>query len=318
MESIEELAEVRTAHAVLWVDIIGHGDEELLNGVRDVLGLHPLAIEDVVNLGQRPKLEEYDENLFCVVRMARDEDGAVNTEQLSLFLADDVVVTFQEREGDCLDAVRERIRSARGRIRERGADYLFYALIDAVVDAFGPLIENVGDRIEELEELVFTEARGARVDPVGPLHAARRDLLVLRKAVVPLRDSLARLLTREFRFIHDETLLYIRDCVDHLHRAADGVESYRELSHSVMEAHISVVNHRMNDVIGLLTIVSTIFIPLSFLVGLWGMNFDYDASAWNMPELHMPYAYPVALGFMACVVVGQLWFFRRKGWLRFR
>ncbi len=316
VETIEELAAVRERFDVLWVDVVGHGDEEILLGVRDAIGLHPLAVEDVVNLGQRPKVEEYDENLFCVVRMpSRDERDRVQTEQLSLFLAEGVVVTFQERDGDCLDEVRERIRTARGRVRTRGADYLFYTIIDAVVDAYLPLLEALGDAIEDVEEAVLLEKHS---DPVSALHAAGRNLLVLRKAVLPLRFGLERLVARDHRFIAEDTTLYFRDCIDHLHRAADLIDSYRDLSRSVIDAHISVESHRMNDIMGLLTVVSTIFIPLSFLVGLWGMNFDYDASRWNMPELHLPYAYPVALLFMFAAAAGQLWFFYKKGWLRFR
>lgn len=312
VESLDELATLTAEYEVVWIDVTGHGDAELLRAVRETLGLHELAVEDVVNLGQRPKVEPFDENLFCVVRMLGSDGRGVHSEQLSVFLRAGIVVTFQERSGDCLGALRQRIRDARGRIRTRGADYLFYAVVDAVVDGYFPILANVGDRIEDIEERVLDEALD---DPVGPLHSARRDLLILRKSIMPLRDALAPLVTRETPFIDADTRIFFRDVVDHLQRGADAVEAYTDLAGSVMDAHLSVVSHRLNDVMALLTIVSTIFIPLSFLVGLWGMNFDHTASNWNMPELHARYGYPIALGVMLSVAAGQLIYFRRRGWL---
>ena len=312
IQSIEDVAAVRSEFEVVWIDVIGHGDAELLRSVRSVLGLHELAVEDVVNLGQRPKLEAFDENLFCVARMLESDERGVHSEQLSLFLADGVVVTFQEHAGDCLGALRKRIRDDRGRVRSRGADYLFYAVLDAVIDGYFPILSKVGDRIEDIEERVLDESIH---DPVGPLHSARRDLLILRKSILPLRDAMAPLADRDHAFVREDTRVYFRDAVDHLRRTADAVEAYRDLAGSVMDAHLSVVSHRLNDVMALLTIVSTIFIPLSFLVGLWGMNFDHTVSNWNMPELHARYGYPVALAIMLGLALAQLAYFRRRGWL---
>ena len=312
VQSIDEVATVRGEFDVVWIDVIGHGDAELLRSVRSALGLHELAVEDVVNVGQRPKLEQFDENLFCVARMLDADEHGVHSEQISIFLADGVVVTFQEHAGDCLGALRERIRDDRGRVRSRGADYLFYAVLDAVIDGYFPILARVGDRIEEIEERVLDEATH---DPVSPLHRARRDLLILRKSIYPLRDALAPLAERDHAFVREETRMFFRDAVDHLRRAADGVDAYRELARSVMDAHLSVVSHRLNDVMVLLTIVSTIFIPLSFLVGLWGMNFDHSVSVWNMPELHARYGYPIALVVMLSLAFAQLRYFRRRGWL---
>lgn len=314
LDDIGDLALLTAKFPVVWVDVTGYGDPALLDGIRDALGLHALAVEDVVHLGQRPKLEEYDRSLFCVARMLEPSTTGVQTDQLSVFLTDGVVVTFQERPGDCLDTVRNRIREARGRIRKHGPDYLFYALLDAVVDSYMPIIEDLGDRIEEVEERVLLESTS---DVIAEIHEAKVQLLVLRKAVHPLRDALDRILTAEYAAISPETVLYFRDCVDHLHRLADHVESYRDLTQSVMQAHISVVSHRMNDVIGLLTIVSTVFIPLTFLAGVWGMNFDHAASRLNMPELHWAFGYPAALLVMGVIAAAQLWYFGRRGWLRF-
>ncbi|MFT6395640.1 MAG: magnesium transporter [Bradymonadia bacterium] len=312
IQSLAEVEPYRKQYPVVWIDVIGHGDEELLRTVQESLGLHELAVEDVVNLGQRPKLEEFEENLFCVARMLDRDERGVHSEQLSLFLAEGVVVTFQEHEGDCLDHLRTRIRKGRGRIRNHGADYLFYALLDGVIDGYFPILASVGDRIENIEERVLDESLR---DPVAPLHSARRDLLMLRKSIYPLRDALAPLVVGTEEFIQPETRVYFRDAVDHLRRAADGVDAYRDLASSVMDTHLSVVSHRLNDVMALLTIVSTIFIPLSFLVGLWGMNFDHTISDWNMPELHTPYGYPIALVAMFALALAQLSYFRRKGWI---
>ncbi len=312
VQSIAEVSSYRERFPCVWIDVIGHGDAELLRTVQESLGLHELAVEDVVNLGQRPKLEEFDENLFCVARMLERDERGVHSEQLSLFLAEGVVVTFQEHRGDCLGLLRQRIRKGKGRIREQGADYLFYALLDGVIDGYFPLIAEVGDRIEDIEEGVLDETLR---DPVAPLHSARRDLLMLRKSIYPLRDALAPLVNGTHEFIDPATRVFFRDAVDHLRRAADGVDAYRDLASSVMDAHLSVVSHRLNDVMALLTIVSTIFIPLSFLVGLWGMNFDHTISDWNMPELHTRYGYPMALGAMFVLALGQLAYFKRRGWL---
>ncbi|MCB9507688.1 MAG: magnesium/cobalt transporter CorA [Myxococcales bacterium] len=306
---------LRATYPVVWADVDGHGDLQLLDALRDSLGLHHLAVEDVVNLGQRPKLEEYDENLFVVLREAQLTDATLVTEQLSIFLADGLVVSFQEAPGDVFDSVRERIRSARGRVRRSGADYLFYALIDAVVDSYFPLLERIGDNIEALEDAVLLEATD---DVISPIHVARRELLVLRKCIDPLRDALGRVPTEESAFIGEESRVYFRDVVDHLNRAHDLVDTYRDLCHSVMDSHLSVMSARLNDVMGLLTVISTIFIPLGFLVGVWGMNFDPAVSKWNMPELRWEYGYPAAIAVMALVAGAQLWFFRRRGWIRLR
>lgn len=313
IRSVHQLSTLRPRYPVVWIDVIGHSDPATLTAVRDELGLHALAVEDVVNLGQRPKLEEYAQNLFCVARMMSSDDDELRSEQLSLVLAKGVVLTFQEQFGDCLDTVRDRIRTGGGRIRAMGADYLFYALVDAVVDGYSPPLELIGDRIEEIEERVLL---GNATDPITDIHHCKRDLIMLRRAVLPLRDALRPLQREGARFVSADTLLYFRDALDHLDRAADHIDSYRDLANAVMDTHISVVGHRMNDVIGLLTIVSTIFIPLSFLVGLWGMNFDYEVSHWNMPELHLPYAYPIALVLMFGIAGAQLWYFKRRGWLR--
>ncbi len=304
---------LRERFPVVWIDLIGHGDVALLDAVRNAFGLHALAIEDVANLGQRPKVEDYHQNLFTVVRMLEAEGAGLVSEQLALFLLDGVLVTFQERSGDCLDSLRERIRDARGRVRSMSSGYLFYSVLDAVIDGYFPLIESVGDRVEALEEDVLF---GPNADPIGPLHEAKRDLLMLRKTVFPLREAFGHLRRSQCAFIGPETELYLRDAADHVQRACDTVEVYRDLANSVMDAHISVVSHRLNDVMALLTIISTIFIPLGFLTGLYGMNFDSSASRWNMPELAHPFGYPVLIAAMLLVSAGQLIFFWRRGWLR--
>jgi magnesium transporter len=298
----------------VWINTDGLGDAEMISGLGGVLGLHPLSLEDIVNVHQRPKLEQYDEYAFVVVRMAElPEAGELVTEQFCLVLGQNFVATFQERPGDCLGPVRDRIRKQRGRVRKFGPDYLAYALLDAVVDSYFPLLERLGDRLEQLEDLVLAN-RGR--DTPRRLLAARHDLLTLRRAIWPLREALSSLYRDESPFISDSTRVYLRDCYDHTVQLLDMVEAYREVTSGLMDIHLSTISNRMNEIMKVLTVIATIFIPLTFISSIYGMNFDPDTSPWNMPELRWRWGYPFALGIMAAVIVGLLLFFRTRGWLR--
>jgi magnesium transporter len=304
------LAELRDRWPVLWVNVDGVGDAGAIEAIGDVFGLHRLALEDVMNVHQRPKVEEYDDYVFAVTRMASLAER-LDTEQLGLFLGDGWVLTFQERPGDCWDLVRERLRAGRGRIRSQGADFLFYALIDAVVDHVYPLLEEFGTRMEVLEEEVIERPRR---EMVAVIHAARRDLMALRHTAWPMREAVGQLYRDPIRHITDSTRFYLRDTYDHTVQVIDLLENFREMASALMEVYLSSVNQRMNEVMKVLTIIATIFIPLTFIVGIYGMNFDPDASPWNMPELGWYWGYPAVMLLMLSIAVGLLGFFRWRQW----
>jgi magnesium transporter len=298
---------------VTWVNVEGLGNVETLRTLGSIFDLHGLALEDVINVHQRPKVEEYGQHFFIVARMARLGER-LETEQLSLFLGKNFVLTFQEGyPGDCLEPAREHIRKARGRIREAGADYLAYALLDAVVDSYFPILEAYGNRLETLEDELLT-----RLDHniVARIHAAKRDLLTLRRAIWPQRETFNTLLRDVIPLITNETRLHLRDCYDHTVQLIDLVETYRELASDLTDVYLSSVGNRTNETMRVLTVIATIFIPLTFIAGVYGMNFNPSTSPWNMPELNWYWGYPFALALMIAVIVGQLVFFWRRGWLR--
>ena len=299
---------------VLWLNIDGLGDAHLIQAVGELFGLHRLALEDVVNTHQRPKVDDYGTHLFIVARMVHG-GGRILTEQLSMFLGSNFVVTFQDIPGDSLDPVRERLRNKLGQIRQSGADALAYALLDATIDGYYPVIEQVSDRLDTIEEQLL-------VDPdessMGPLRDLKRDLLQLRRAIWPHREALGLLIRERHAQISDETRIYLRDCYDHTVQLIDLVEVYRELAMDLRDFYMSAVSNRINETMRVLTIVSTIFIPITFIVGVYGMNFDPDVSPWNMPELRWHYGYPLAWALMALTVLCMLVFFRLNGWIHFR
>jgi magnesium transporter len=305
-----ELESIRGEWPVVWVDVHGLGDRGTLEALGARFELHPLALEDVVNLGQRAKVEPYDEDLFIIARMPADPPS---TEQISLFLGRDFVLTFQEQSGDCLEGVRERIRHGRGRIRRSGPDYLSYAILDAVIDAYFPVVDELGDQLEQLEEEVLDRPDQ---DTVTAIHRLRRTILTLRKSVAPHREAFNALIRGEGPFVTHETTLFLRDCYDHVIRVVELLEAYREISSDLMATYLSSVSNKMNEVMKVLTIIATIFIPLGFIAGLYGMNFDAGVSPWNMPELGWYLGYPFALLLMLLVATGFLVFVWRRGWFR--
>ncbi|MFK7962209.1 MAG: magnesium/cobalt transporter CorA [Phycisphaerales bacterium] len=295
---------------VVWINVNGLGDESTLRDIADRFSLHPLALEDVVNVPQRAKVEPYDEHLFVVARMI-EAGGGIATEQVSIFVGDGFVLTFQERPGDSFGQVRTRIRKGLRRIRTAGSDYLAYALIDALIDGFFPAVEAYGDRLEALEEEVLANPEGQFS---GTIHAIKRDLLVIRRALSPHRELLHSLIRDESEFVSADTHVYLRDCLDHTIQLLDTLETYREISSGLLDVHLATVSNRMNEVMKVLTIFAAIFIPLSFIVGLYGMNFNQD-SPWNMPELQWRYGYPVLVCVLGGVAAGLLYSFRRKRWI---
>ncbi len=305
---IEECYPFADAPTVTWVNVDGLHETEVIESIGEHFGLHRLLLEDIVSTGQRPKVEEYDDHFFVIVKMLSfdDETETVMAEQVSFVIGKGYVFSFQERFGDVFEPVRERLREGKGRLRTRGTDYLAYALIDAIIDSYFQILERIGDHIEELEELVLS-------DPTLPvmhrIHHLKREMLVLRRAVWPLREVLGSLYRGEVPLMTQESQIFIRDSYDHAVQVIDTVETLREVLSGAMDLYLSSVSNRMNEVMKVLTIIATIFIPLSFFAGLYGMNFEY------MPELGIRWAYPALLGFMGAVAVGMLWFFRRRQWL---
>ncbi|WP_405282754.1 magnesium/cobalt transporter CorA [Gaopeijia maritima] len=304
----EELWALRDTATTSWINVDGLHDLDLISRFGEQFRLHPLVLEDLVHVGQRPKHEEYDDYDYIVLPMLTwdVERGIVQDEQLSLVVGPHWVVTFQEREGDVFEPVRERLRAEKGRIRARGADYLAYALIDAVVDRYFEVLEKVGDRTEELE----LEA----LDDPGPdmmprLHQLKRELVVLRRAVWPVRDLLDGLVEGESTHVTDETRVFFRDVYDHAMQVIETVEALRDVVSGAIDLYLSTVAHRTNEVMKVLTIMASIFIPLTFMAGIYGMNFEH------MPELHLPWAYPVLWVAMLAVAGGMVMWFRRRGWL---
>ena len=297
---------------VVWINVEGIGDAGTVSKLGELFGLHRLALEDVLHTHQRPKVEQYGDHLFIVTRMPRLGEQ-LETEQLSLFLGKNFVLTFQEgMPGDCLEAIRERIRKKGGRIRDAGVDYLAYALLDAVVDAYFPILEQYGERLEEVEDEIDHKAAS---DTVARIHAIKRDLLTLRRAAWPQRETFSTLLREETPRISAETRLYFRDCYDHVVQIIDLIETYRELGADLTDIYLSTVSNRTNEIMRVLTVIATIFIPLTFISSIYGMNFNTAISPWNMPELNWYWGYPLALLLMLGVAAGQLLFFRRHGWL---
>lgn len=307
----QQLADGYPASAVTWVHVVGLGDLKILQGLQDLFKLHPLAMEDVTHLGQRPKAENYDAVMFVVLQHLAFLKNEVQTTQVALFVGKDFVLSFQPRGPDLLEPLRTRIRSSRGRLRERDADYLAYAIIDIIVDAAFPVLEDFGERLDALEQDIV-----GRPSPriMNTLYRLRRQLLRLRRVLWPQREALSRLIHEEEGLISDEVKVYLRDSSDHAVQAMDVVENYREMAASLLDVHISNTTNRLTDVMRVLTVIATVFMPLNFVVGLYGMNFD-RSSPWNMPELGWRFGYLMVWGVLLVIVIAMLAYFRRKRWI---
>lgn len=312
LDDFDKLGELLQKFAVVWINVDGVGHEETIRRLGAVFHLHALALEDVVQVHQRAKVEQYGQQAFVVVRMPYAANSHLETEQVSMFVGPKFVLTFLEDPGDVFEPVRVSLRSAAGRIRDSGSGYLAYALLDAVVDAYFPLIEGFGERMDGLEDAVidFPSRRS-----ISEIHDAKHDLRTLRRAVWPLREALNSLCRDSSPLFDDESRIHLRDCYDHVVQIIDMVETYRELGADLTDLYLSSLSTRMNEVMRVLTIIATLFMPLGFITGLYGMNFDRGASRFNMPELGWRWGYPFALSLMLATTIGMLLFFRRRGWL---
>ncbi len=314
-ESVEERTHCTLSEAlslpregrVLWIDVQGLGDRNLIEALGQEFRIHPLALADVVNVGQRPKVEDYDGFLYFVLRMVRiDEDHAIHREQVSIILTDNAVISFQETHGDCLDPLRDRLRRAGTLVRRQGSAFLAAMIIDAIVDGYFPVLETYGERIEELEDRVVADAQQS---VLAEIYDTKRHLMTMRRAVWPLRDALNQLLRDPHDEIIPEVLPYLRDAADHVMQCVDVIENYREIASGLVDIYLSSVSNRTNEVMRVLTILASIFIPITFLAGVYGMNFDY------LPETKWRYGY--ALFWLICILTAGAFLvvFHRLGWI---
>lgn len=318
--AIATIAELETTWQrapVAWVRVEGLKNTSLLRQIGELFHLHPLCLEDVLNVHQRPKVDEFHHFHFVVSRVpcsqGRDiDDQTPGTEQLSFFLGKNFVLSFHERGGPLIDTLRRRILENVGRIRALGPDYLAYCLIDGAIDSFFPILEELGLRLEVLEERMLARLHRSAV---WSIHDIKRQLIGLRRAIWPQREAVNVLVRDRTELISDETRVFLRDCQDHAFQVVELLEMYRELGSDLTDLYLSMTSHRLNEVMKVLTVIATIFIPLTFIVGVYGMNFDTNASPWNMPELKWRYGYPACLALMAGIAAGLLLYFQRKGWL---
>jgi magnesium transporter len=292
---------------VTWIDIQGTGDVTVLRQLGERFGLHPLALEDVVNAPQRPKIEDYNHHVLIITRMVRlDDAGELVLEQVGLVVGPDYVLSFQEQYGDVLDPVRVRIGEGLGPIRSAGADYLAYALLDTIIDGYYPVLEEISEALARLETRVLARPGRRSLDAINRLKG---QIIAVRRGAWPQREALNRLLRDGSRFISPDVRVYLRDTYDHAAQAVDVLDSHRELVNGLLSIHLSAASNRTNEVMKVLTIMASIFIPLTFLAGVYGMNFEM------MPELHTPWGYPALLGAMFLLALLMLFYFRRKRWI---
>lgn len=303
----EEIVTFKESPTVTWINIVGLDRIDSIKKIGEHFSLHPLVLEDILNTQQRPKMEDYGDYIFIVMKMLtyRGKPEYVESEQISLILGDRYVLTFQERKGDVFEPVRERIRKNKGIIRKNGTDYLLYALIDVVVDNYFYILEMLGEEVDNLEDKVLTDPSP---DTVQTIHKLKRNLIELRKSIWPLREILS-ILSREESKILKKTSLYFRDVYDHTIQVIDTVETLRDMVSGLLDVYLSSISNRMNEIMKVLTIIATIFIPLTFIAGIYGMNFKY------MPELEWKWGYPLVMGVMLFIGLMMVAYFRRKGWL---
>lgn len=310
IKSISECFPFKNKPTVTWINVDGLQQKQALEQLGKCYGFHHLVIEDIYHTRQRPKVEDYEEYFYIVLRMVYYQNNNINqlsSEQISLVLSSKYVISFQEGiRGDVFDPVRKRIKSGKNRIVNFGTDYLTYSLIDAIVDNYFTVIEKLGDKIEDLEEELLTEPTPETLKNIDNL---KRIIIDLRRSIWPLREVISRMQREDSPLIKDSTKVYLRDVYDHTVLVIENIETLRDILAGMIEIYLSSISNKMNEIMKVLTIISTIFIPLTFVVGLYGMNFDF------MPELRSPWGYPAVLLIMASVAIGMLFYFKKKKWL---
>ncbi|UCG80805.1 MAG: magnesium/cobalt transporter CorA [Desulfobacterales bacterium] len=307
-ETIEACFPCKEEPTVSWINIDGLHDIETIQKLGKHFNIHPLVLEDIVNTGQRPKAEDFDDYAYIVLKMLHYdvEERQVRAEQFSLILGSNFLISFQERVGDVFEQVRERIRKGKGRIRKAGVDYLAYALMDAIVDKYFVIMEVFGEKVEALEEELVENPTSRTLETI---HTMKREMIYFRKQVWPLREVVGSLVRGEFSLVSETTAVYLRDVHDHTIQVIDTLESLRDVLGGMLDLYLSTISNRMNEVMKVLTIIATIFIPLSFAAGIYGMNFKY------MPELEWQWGYFMFWGFIVVIVIAMVAYFKKKAWL---
>ena len=305
---IDECYAFKEQPTVTWINIDGIHDVDVIENIGKNYGIHPLLLEDIVNTEQRPKIEDFEDYLFLVLKMLSfdEKQSEIKIEQVSLVVGPNYVISFQEREGDVFDPVRDRIRHAKGRIRKMGADYLAYSLLDAIVDGYFLILEKIGDKIEDLEENLISHPDAKTLQAI---HYLKREMIFLRRSVWPLREVISVMSRKESTLIRESTEIFLRDVHDHTIQVIDTIETYRDMISGMLDIYLSSISNRMNEVMKVLTIFAAIFIPLTFVAGIYGMNFAF------MPELSWRWGYFAVLAVMAAIGISMLVYFKRKRWL---
>ncbi|OIP50773.1 MAG: magnesium and cobalt transport protein CorA [Desulfobacterales bacterium CG2_30_60_27] len=313
LANVEACAPYLNQETVTWINVDGLHDAILIEKLGSLCGLHPLTVEDILHTSQRPKIDVFDDYVYLVLRMHsfNREARKAEVEQVSFILGKNFLLTFQETSGDTFDAARERLAHNKGRIRKMGADYLAYALLDSVVDNYFAVLENIGEEVEVLEDALVVNPTPAILHNI---HRLKRETIMLRKSVWPLREVINGLQREEVPLVSPGLSFYLKDLYDHTIQVIDTVETFRDILSGMLDIYLSSVSNRMNEIMKVLTIFAAIFIPLTFIAGLYGMNFSVEKSPWNMPELGWYFGYPFALGLMAITAMALLIFFKRKGW----
>ena len=307
VEEIEACFAFKDEPTVSWINIDGLHDLRAIEKLGGFFGIHPLILEDIVNTGQRPKAEDFQDYVYIVLKMLSQEEGQshIKGEQVSFVLGPNFLISFQEREGDVFNGVRERLRKGKGRIRKAGSDYLMYALLDAIVDQYFIILEIFGERIESAEEELIGDFVRETLETI---HSMKREMIFFRRQVWPLREVIGGLARGEISLISQPTQVYLRDVYDHTIQVIDTIESLRDVLSGLLDIYLSTLSNKMNEVMKVLTIIATIFIPLTFIAGVYGMNFKY------MPELAWRWGYFAVWGVMVLVFVTMLAYFKRKAW----
>ncbi len=306
--SISESLPFKDSPSVTWLNITGVHDEKVIHEIGETFKIHPLVLEDIANTTHRPKVEEHDNYLFVIIKMAyyNVDTSEVVMEQVSLLVGKNYVISLQEKEGDILESLRERIRNNKGKIRKLGSDYLMYGIMDTVVDHYFSVLEHIGEEIEEIEEQLMHSATQQLLQRI---YALKQELVYLRKSIWPMREVVSTIQRTEYDLVKQDTFIYFRDVYDHTVQLVETVETFRDMSSGMLDLYLSTVSNKMNEVMKVLTIFAAIFIPLTFIAGVYGMNFEF------MPELKWKLAYPVWWACIIILTVSMLIYFKKKKWL---
>ncbi len=306
LQKVDECLKDKYPDRVCWINIDGLHETDIIDRIGSNYAIHPLILEDIVHTGQRPKLEELESILFIVVIILDyNLKQGLTSEQISLIVSPNLVISFQEKEGDVFEGVRERIRHGKGRIRKLGSDYLCYALLDAIVDNYFVVLEGIGERIEDIEEELVTNPTP---ETLHAIHKLRGDIIFLRRSIWPLREVISQLSRGEFDQVAEENEIFFRDVYDHTIQVMETIETFRDVISGMLDMYLSTVSNKMNELMKVLTIIATIFIPITFVAGIYGMNFKF------MPELEWQWGYPAAWSVMITITIGMMAYFKKKKW----